>query len=228
MDLRWHEQTEHDMPFGDEWLSAAEQSRLATLRIPKRRRDWRLGRWTAKSAVAAYLNIPRESLEVRAAPCGAPEVLLNGARAPLALSLSHSNGVGFCVVAPTGAELGCDLEKIEPRTPAFLSDYFTASEQKFVAQSPASDRDRLVTLLWSAKESTLKAMRCGLREDPCSLEVGLPALRHTDPGGWRRFSVKHARAGVLQGWWRHSNDFVRTITVLNWRFADGECSLASL
>ena len=215
MDLCWLEQNERDVPSDDAWLSGGEQSRLATLHVPKRRRDWRVGRWTAKCLVAAYLNMPRESMvlagvEVRAAPSGAPEVFLHGCRAPLSLSLSHSDGIGLSVIADAPAEVGCDLEKVEPRSPAFLTDYFTRSEQDLVAQTPAGDRDRLVTLLWSAKESALKLMRSGLREDPCGLQA-LPELLETGLGEWRRLSVMHARAGLLSGWWRESGNFVRTI-----------------
>ena len=38
------------------WLSAAEIDQMTGLRFPKRRREWRLGRWTAKHAVAACLG----------------------------------------------------------------------------------------------------------------------------------------------------------------------------
>ena len=33
------------------WLGEAEQQRLATFKVEKRRRDWLLGRWTAKNLV---------------------------------------------------------------------------------------------------------------------------------------------------------------------------------
>jgi 4'-phosphopantetheinyl transferase len=37
------------------WLSAAEQARLHSFKVEKRRRDWLLGRWTAKNLVQRYL-----------------------------------------------------------------------------------------------------------------------------------------------------------------------------
>lgn len=37
------------------WLSATEQQRLHSFKVEKRRRDWLLGRWTAKNLVQRYL-----------------------------------------------------------------------------------------------------------------------------------------------------------------------------
>ena len=54
----WLEQTEADLPAANDWLSAGERLRLDGMRFAKRHADWRLGRWTAKRALAAYLNLP--------------------------------------------------------------------------------------------------------------------------------------------------------------------------
>src|ERR1700752_3710449 len=72
MTVHWLEQTEADVPAENQWLNANEILRLNPMRIPKRRTDWRLGRWTAKQAVAACLNLPTEpstlaDIEIRAA-----------------------------------------------------------------------------------------------------------------------------------------------------------------
>ena len=217
MELYWLEQRVNDVPFGDEWLSAYEQSRLAALRFSKRRSDWRLGRWTAKSAVAAYLGLPRQAdalaqIEVRPEGSGAPEILLPDCRAHVALSLSHSQGIGLCIVASAGTPVGCDLESVESRKSAFLTDYFTDSEQELASQTPGPKRDLLLTLLWSAKESALKAMRCGLREDTRCLHASPDALG-SNRGEWQRLIVEHAGGGSFSGWWRESGNLVRTILV---------------
>ena len=85
------------------------------MRFAKRRDDWRLGRWTAKRALAAYLNLPSNpqtlaDIEIRPAPSGAPEVFVANKPAAVTISLSHRGGVAACAVAPSGMELGCDLE----------------------------------------------------------------------------------------------------------------------
>lgn len=216
MHVYWLEQSDGDVPFGDAWLSGSERARLDGLHIPKRRADWRLGRWTAKCAVAAYLNLARDSaplaaVELRPAPSGAPLVFIHGRPAAVALSLSHSHGIGLCAVAPPGAGVGCDLETVEPRSPAFLADYFTGEERSLVARTPAAVRDRVLTLLWSAKESTLKALGCGLRLDTRSVNAAPAGFLQTGDGEWRRVSVAHIGGSTFHGWWRVSRDVVYTV-----------------
>ena len=58
-DVYWLEQVNVDLSAEDDWLSSAERTRLKSMRISKRQNDWRLGRWTAKRALAIYLDRPR-------------------------------------------------------------------------------------------------------------------------------------------------------------------------
>ena len=216
MDICWLEQNERDVPRGDAWLSASERARLDGLLVPKRRADWRLGRWTAKCAVSGYLKLPGDpealaETELRPAPSGAPRVFLHGEPAPVALSLSHSGCTGFCAIAPSGSEVGCDLETVEPRSLAFLADYFTNEERELVAQTEIANRDRVLTLLWSAKESALKALRRGLRLDTRSVNADPSNFPQTRDEEWRRVRVAHLGGRTFHGWWRQSRDLVYTV-----------------
>jgi 4'-phosphopantetheinyl transferase len=216
MDVHWFEQTDADVPADNDWLSEGEAARLLDIRFPKRRAEWRLGRWTAKHAVAAYLNQLHSlaQMEVRPAPCGAPEVFLAEKPAPVVISLSHRDGLAVCAVAPSGIALGCDLETIEPRSDAFVADYFTAEEQAMVARASVTDRSRIVALLWSAKESALKALRAGLRLDTrCVTATPVDALEPAadDLNGWRPLRVRCTGDQVFPGWWRCTGNFVRTL-----------------
>jgi 4'-phosphopantetheinyl transferase len=221
------------VPADNQWLSAGERQRLIRLRIPKRRTDWRLGRWTAKRAVAAHLNLPSDlhslaNIEIRAAPSGAPEVFLFDQPAPVTISLSHTAQAAMCAIARAGFHLGCDLEVIEPRSNAFVSDYFTPNEQALVERTSEDERPRLVNLLWSAKESALKALHIGLRLDTNCVEVHpLDALKVEDnkdqrdpcpialltsgPYGWHPLQVSIADARVFQGWWRDADRMIRSV-----------------
>jgi 4'-phosphopantetheinyl transferase len=219
VDVYWLAQTAQDVPAGNAWLSAREALRLDGMRFPKRRADWRLGRWTAKCAVSAYLNLPRHpealaAIEVWPAPSGAPEIHIANRPAAVTISLSHSGCSGFCAVAGPGTELGCDVETVEPRSRAFLADYFTPEEKLLVARTPAAERDRLLTLLWSAKESVLKALRCGLRSDTlCVSTVPVDALPpHPE---WRPLSSTHTGGRTFHGWWRETNGLVWTLVADN-------------
>ncbi len=205
----WLEQTLAGIPPADDWLTAPELERLHTMRFPKRRDDWRLGRWTAKRAVAAYLGTAMPVIEIRSAPSGAPEVWIADAPAPLTISLSHRAGVALCALAEPDTGLGCDLEVVEERSSGFLTDYFTAEEQALVAEAPPAERPRLVTLLWSAKESVLKALRVGLRFDTRSVVVE-PILHSR--GSWHPLRARFDDRPFC-GWWRAADGLVRTFAI---------------
>jgi 4'-phosphopantetheinyl transferase len=215
MEVHWLEQTEADVPAENAWLSADEIARLNGMRIAKRRNDWRLGRWTAKRALASYLNLPAHPhvlrrIEIRPATSGEPEGFLANKPAVATISISHGAGRAICAVAPSGVELGCDLEVIEPHGGAFLSDYFTAEEQALVTRAPATDRARLLTLLWSGKESALKALHAGLRLDTRSVIVS-PDDTSFDLNGWSRLRVRYTGGRIFHGWWQHIDDIMRTV-----------------
>jgi 4'-phosphopantetheinyl transferase len=219
MELYWLEQSAADLPASVAWLSAVERLRLAEMKIPKRRDDWRLGRWTAKLALAGYLGLPSDlfalsEIEIRPHATGAPEAFVQDAPAKTSLSLSHRDGLAICAAASEGVALGCDLELVEPRSDAFVADYFTAEEQEMMSGSPTAVRDLLVTLLWSAKESALKALRTGLRLDTRAvsptLHGGIPAAVYQAPlTTWFPLSVRHGDQ-LFAGWWSCIDGFVRT------------------
>jgi 4'-phosphopantetheinyl transferase len=218
----WLEQTGADVPPGDDWLGESELVRLHQFRFPKRRADWRLGRWTAKCAISAFLDAPGPSpalagIEIRPAPSGAPQVFFADQLALLNISISHREGTAICAVAIPGARLGCDLEVIEPRSEAFIADYFTSGEQALIARAPAGQRPRLLALLWSGKESALKALREGLRLDTQTVSVSL-ADELASCGehalladSWHPLEVRCAGGQIFPGWWQHTGRFVRTV-----------------
>jgi 4'-phosphopantetheinyl transferase len=237
MDVYWFQQAEADVPATDDWLSENEAVRLSSFRFAKRRNDWRLGRWTAKCAIAASLKLPNDPrslsrIEITPAASGQPEVTLHDQTETVTISISHRGGLGLCAVALGDIRLGCDLEMIEPRSDAFTADYFTEKEQKIIAQTSGAERPLLVSLLWSAKESALKALHVGLRADTRCVEIkeldlqgnwygvtDAPSTEGSLPSGlsnitaasWRALQVQYAGGADFCGWWQHSNKIVRTI-----------------
>lgn len=228
--IAWVLQLAAAVPEHDDWLAPAERERQAGLRLPPRRAQWRLGRWTAKVALARWLDLPQGAfarLELRVAADGAPEPWAGGAPLPLVLSLSHCGEQGLVALARAPLALGADLERVEPRSAAFLRDYFTAAEQRWLAEAPsapgAASRAECATLLWSAKESALKALRTGLRRDTRSVEVTVtpsaPAARGSAPAAaegaaaaWAPLAVHDLEgARQLNGAWRRSGEQVLTV-----------------
>jgi 4'-phosphopantetheinyl transferase len=210
--IYWLAQSGADVPEGDDWLSGGERAILAGMRFPKRRNDWRLGRWTAKQAISAYLpNNARllSSLEIRAAADGAPEAFCDDVPEHLVISISHSNGRSLCIVGPPAWAIGCDLEHLEMRDDSLAQDYFAAEEIYFCKQAP--DKAIAVNLIWSAKESALKALRAGLRRDTRSILIR-PAdcvAAENSWNAWKGYCLESSR--VFYGWWRSDKDYIYTL-----------------
>jgi 4'-phosphopantetheinyl transferase len=203
-----------DVPDHDGWLTPRERAVLERLKVPKRRRQWRLGRWTAKVALrAAWRAVcnrdPEPVLEILAAPDGAPELRGTQAAVP-GFSLSHSGDTALCVVARPGVRVGCDLEQVEPRSDAFIQDYFVAQERELVHASAADRRPLVANLVWSAKESALKALRTGLRMDTRRVTVRWSEEQPDDD--WQPIEVSIAGdPQPLVGWWRAAAGSVLTL-----------------
>jgi 4'-phosphopantetheinyl transferase len=203
-----------DVPVLDDWLGRQERARLEGYRFPKRRGDWRLGRWTAKLVLRASGLVPPQTplpqIEILPAASGAPQVFCAGQGAGCSISLSHSAGVAFCVVSRQPMALGCDLEEIANRDPALVTDYFTAGEAEMIGKAPPADRMMLVNLVWSAKESALKALGEGLRRDTQSVVVAVAPVGWRN--GWNALNVTCRETNrVFHGWWRAGNGFVHTV-----------------
>lgn len=210
MEVYWLEQTEADVPSGDDWLTSQESVRLSSMAFPKRRADWRLGRWTAKKAVHAFMpHHPFAEIEIRAHKTGRPEVWIDGRQGQVTISLSHRQGLACCALVEHRAALGCDLEYLEPHTPCFIADYFVEKEQAWIARAMRQHRQDLPSVLWSAKESALKALGVGLREDTRSVVVQEFDASLPSPA-WRPFRVWHGER-EFDGWCKAHDGFVRTL-----------------
>lgn len=205
--IAWLLASDREVPAPDDWLGPDERAYQATLRIARRRREWRLGRWVAKRAILAWARsrtghtgataldseldassvlaalatldaLPDLArLEIRRASDHAPEPWLDHDPLALTLSISHRAGRALAAIAPAAIAAGCDLERIEPRSDRFVSDFFTADERASVARITPDQRDIATALIWSAKESALKALRQGLSRDTRSVEVTFSAER---------------------------------------------------
>lgn len=199
-DISWIIETESDLPRADDWLGPNELARAEQMVMRRRARDFRLGRLAAHRALEAVWG--SGEWDVRADEDGAPRVYVAGNRMDGTISLSHRDGLAVCAVSREPLALGIDLERIEPHSEAFVRDFFTDVEQAWA-------RNELdVALVWSAKESTLKAVHHGLRIDTRRCEVCRidPAVHD----GWAALEVAFA-GKRYHGYWRRHGDFVITM-----------------
>jgi 4'-phosphopantetheinyl transferase len=197
------------LPAGEAFLSSGERARAAGLRVPSRRRDFLLGRYAARCALARFWRVPSvgAEVEIRAAPNGAPEVLAQGRR-PASISLSHSGGCALCLVGEGGLALGADLEQLEERSPELVDQFFCPGEQRLLERCEAARRPLLANLIWSAKESAAKVLREGLRLDLRTLEV--VALEGAPQAGWVPLTVA-GQGQRFEGFWREEAGLVLTV-----------------
>ncbi len=210
--MRWLARGEDDIPPDPGWLAPGEAARAGGLRFTKRRTEYLLRRLAAKHAIAAAVGLRPVNttvlarIEVRNAPSGAPYVLVDGGPCGLAVSISDRAGWAVCLVGTGLADVGCDLELVEPRSAGFVRDFLTAAEQRYVAAQP--DPDVAANLLWSAKESALKVLRTGLRRDTRSVEV---TVHEGQSEGWAPLTVRSVEGTVFPGWWRRDGRFLFTV-----------------
>jgi phosphopantetheinyl transferase (holo-ACP synthase) len=206
-----------DVPAESEWLTGRELDKLEQLRFTKRRADWRLGRWAAKRAVCAFSRMAGKELnmidvEIIAADDGAPELHVLGSASEMTVSISHCRDVGFAVLSPDGFAVGCDVEAVEPRSERFVSDYFTEREQELVHRAADRDRHQIMNLIWSSKESTLKALRRGLERDTRSVEVRLPSGGIHLGDTWKPLTALCSETQqVFYGWWKRDDELLFTV-----------------
>lgn len=206
----WLSQRLTDVPTGNEWLGAEELRVLSGLKFARRRADWRLGRWTAKTALSRWLGVTGDRIEVLAAGDGAPEAWLDGEPAGLSISLSHRGERALAVVGEPPLRAGCDLELVEPRSPAFLLQWLADAERRRVLESPEAERALMANLIWAAKEAAAKVRREGLRLDVRGAIVTADA---TCPAGeWHPLRVAWSD-GVepTRGWWRAEPGWVMVV-----------------
>lgn len=248
-----HEFTEPPLAAGlPAFLHPFEVSYLNRRLTPKRRAEWLHGRWVAKTLLqeqhpdckglslteivlaseaggAPYASRV-DSLQGAepASPLRASEgVKTAGTRLPGCLSLSHSGPLAACALSLDPAIwVGIDLELVEPRSLGVFADYFTEREMGYIRSLPDEVRSESITLIWSAKEAVLKALRLGLAVDTRQIEVAPAGEGEADasilfsggddPGGsWNSFAVSgpSTTGSTWKGRWRLLEGYLLTLAV---------------
>lgn len=195
------------LPRDPAWLSPGERERLDAMRLPRRRNEFRRGRWLAKRMLARALGLATDfdtlrELEIGADERGAPRPRRRGEPVDCDLSISHRKGAALCAMAPRGARVGCDIEWVEPRSVAFERHMLNAEERTWLETLAPADRARGANLVWSIKESAVKALGTGLDVDVRTLR-----LRLDDAGRCFEVDVPGVPAPLV-GRIGHLRDFV--------------------
>src|SRR3984893_14939568 len=189
------------------YLSTDEVSRAERFIFPRDRDHFIVARGRLRELLGKYLHRPPNAVQFKTGRYGKLSLLDD--RDQLRFNLSHSHGLalyGFSM----GRELGIDAEKIRPEFAGegIAQRYFSATEQRHLAEVPKEVRDMAFFLCWTRKEAYIKARGEGLQIALDSFDVSLKpgepeTLRSADSGRWSMHTFTPARefvaAVILEG-----------------------------
>jgi 4'-phosphopantetheinyl transferase EntD/NAD(P)-dependent dehydrogenase (short-subunit alcohol dehydrogenase family) len=188
-------------------LPASEESALTARGTPRRQRDRIAGRLAARAAVRELTGAQDHEFSVDNDPLGRPQVDLPQ---DVRISITHRSGEALAV-ATSGGWPGIDVERIEPRAPAFAETWFTPVERLLAGNDPFRQ-----TLIWAAKEAVLKALGTGLRLAASEVEItdiapGRLSVRLGVAACWRVAHLNGQAPAVR--WSRQGDDVIVTAFV---------------
>ena len=147
-------------------LHPEELKYFHSLSALKRKKDYLLGRYSAKRALL-YLSDTRSAPTIHSAPAihikpGIfQQPLVNGPGCEeLSICITHSGNLAAAVAFPTGHPLGIDLERKDRTLVETLKQHIDQEELPPTLLC-ASEAERY-TRVWTVKESLSKILKCGL------------------------------------------------------------------
>jgi 4'-phosphopantetheinyl transferase len=186
--LAWLDVEEQERTRLRSYLSKDEVSRAERFIFPRDRDHFIVARGRLRELLGTYLHCPPHAVQFKTGRYGKLSLLDDGDQ--LRFNLSHSHGLalyGFCM----GRELGIDTEKIRPELAGegIAERYFSAREQRQLAELPKELRDTAFFLCWTRKEAYIKAHGDGLQIALDSFDVSLKpgepeTLRSADSDRW--------------------------------------------
>jgi phosphopantetheinyl transferase len=154
-------------------LSAGEVERCRTYRFESDAAAFALRRVLLRHVVSRRLDVPYGNVIVKERTAGGLDVSVPRQRSSLFASLSGSRSAVACAVS--GSSIGIDVEPIRnlPDLASLAKASMAESERREIF---AADEAATCFLKhWTLKEAYLKALGCGLSEDPRIVEFSISA-----------------------------------------------------
>jgi 4'-phosphopantetheinyl transferase len=162
-------------------LGADERARADRFRFPRDRRRFVVRRACLRQILGAEIGRAPEALVFAENSHGKP-VLEGGPP----FSLSHS--ADMMMLAIGDAELGCDIERIDPALDwlPLAESLFTAAERAALGALPPEAGRRAFFACWARKEAFVKALGLGLSYplDAFTVSVGVKPALVSGGEGW--------------------------------------------
>jgi 4'-phosphopantetheinyl transferase len=178
-----YSKNEHDWNRWIQSLSQNERDRAATYRFEGDRASFIAGRYLLRRLLSGSIGtVPSK---VVLSPDKYGKLRIEGHDTPQ-FSLANADGLVTVAVASGCDQVGIDCEPIDVEIEeAAVGSYCSVGERHWLAELPGRERARAAVALWTLKESHLKALGVGLREDPrnvaFSWKDGIPVM--VDGGG---------------------------------------------
>jgi 4'-phosphopantetheinyl transferase len=218
--IYWNLVDSSRVPENNAWLSEEELQQLQSFRFEKRRKDWLLGRWTAKQLIQSVFakenDLSSEQICIKNETSGAPYSMIKVEKLQASLSISHrGNLASTAICTDPNIMIGIDLEEIESKSRGFIEDYFTPAETEFVFALPQKQQAWAASLLWSGREAILKALKTGLRYDTREIVLQCPSFILKDE--WEPIHIIKSpeKQDSTHLFWRKLENYLITLAVIS-------------
>jgi 4'-phosphopantetheinyl transferase len=144
-------------------LSDQERAQQQRFLPPAKRQEYLVTRILVRSVLGEVLGVAPQALQFVSNEWGRPALVTALSHSPLYFNVSHTEGLIVCLVSTEG-EVGVDTESFA-RAPDLLTlapDVFSAKELSDLAALPVQDQAQRAVVLWTLKESYIKARGMGL------------------------------------------------------------------
>ena len=144
-----------------EFLHKKEKNYYDNLMHDRRKKSYLLGRYSAKRAIS-YLFGEDNLQEILIQPGVFSQPINSYSKGrDIQVSITHSGDFGAAVAFPEALPMGIDMEKIDPGKRDVMESQMTEAEKGLIRNLSRLD-EKMLTLLWSTKESLSKVLKTGL------------------------------------------------------------------
>jgi 4'-phosphopantetheinyl transferase len=143
------------------FLHQDEQKYYETLKFERRIKSYLFGRFAAKNAIASMVgDYNKAKILIHAGVFSQPITTLEDKK-NIQVSISHCDDFGAAIAFPEAHPMGIDIEKINIEQNGTIERETTESEIRLIKALPLS-YEKMLTLLWTVKESLSKVLKTGL------------------------------------------------------------------
>lgn len=141
-------------------LSEEERAQHQRFIPPKKRHEYLVTRVLVRTVLGQALGVAPQTLQFTANEWGCPALW---PPVPLHFNVSHTDGLVLCLVS-NHPGIGVDTEQLAraPDLLALANTVFAPQERRDLAALPASEQGQRAVVLWTLKESYIKARGMGL------------------------------------------------------------------